>query len=34
MYSISGTPFTGQVDNLDDLQEICKKNSIWLHVEG
>ncbi|KAK6168927.1 hypothetical protein SNE40_020081 [Patella caerulea] len=30
----AGTPQVGQVDNLQRLQEICKTNSIWLHVEG
>ncbi|XP_071128576.1 putative pyridoxal-dependent decarboxylase domain-containing protein 2 isoform X1 [Mytilus edulis] len=30
----AGTPLTGQVDNLDELQDICKRKSIWLHVEG
>ncbi|ESO89261.1 hypothetical protein LOTGIDRAFT_52276, partial [Lottia gigantea] len=30
----AGTPQVGHVDNLQRLQDICKKNSIWLHVEG
>ena len=31
---VSGTPVVGHVDNLQRLQDICKTNNIWLHVEG
>lgn len=31
---IAGTPVVGHVDNLQKLNEMCKKDEIWLHVEG
>ncbi|OWF47610.1 putative pyridoxal-dependent decarboxylase domain-containing protein 2 [Mizuhopecten yessoensis] len=34
LVAYAGTPLTGQVDDVDHLQDICRKNSIWLHVEG
>ncbi|KAK3601847.1 hypothetical protein CHS0354_041770 [Potamilus streckersoni] len=34
LVAYAGTPVVGHVDNLDRLQNLCKKNSIWLHVEG
>ncbi|XP_033734723.1 putative pyridoxal-dependent decarboxylase domain-containing protein 2 [Pecten maximus] len=34
LVAYAGTPLTGHVDDVDKLQDICKKNSIWLHVEG
>ena len=34
LLSFAGTPVVGQNDNLDKIQEICKKDGIWLHVEG
>ncbi|XP_041362368.1 putative pyridoxal-dependent decarboxylase domain-containing protein 2 [Gigantopelta aegis] len=34
LVAFAGTPVVGHVDNLTRLQDICKNNSIWLHVEG
>ncbi|XP_064633876.1 putative pyridoxal-dependent decarboxylase domain-containing protein 2 isoform X2 [Lineus longissimus] len=34
MIAYAGTPLVGEVDNLPRLQEICKKDNIWLHLEG
>ncbi|XP_069123484.1 putative pyridoxal-dependent decarboxylase domain-containing protein 2 [Argopecten irradians] len=34
LVAYAGTPLTGHVDNVDRLQDVCRKNSIWLHVEG
>lgn len=34
LLAYAGTPAVGHVDNIGRLQEICKANSIWLHVEG
>ncbi|XP_060067143.1 putative pyridoxal-dependent decarboxylase domain-containing protein 2 [Ylistrum balloti] len=34
LVAYAGTPLTGHVDDVDRLQDICRKNSIWLHVEG
>ena len=30
----SGTPIVGNTDNIQKLQDICKKEEIWLHLEG
>ncbi|KAL5018348.1 hypothetical protein ScPMuIL_004070 [Solemya velum] len=32
--AFAGTPVLGHVDTLHRLQELCKKHTIWLHVEG
>ena len=29
-----GTPLTGQMDDVNTLQAICKEHNIWLHVTG
>lgn len=34
LFANAGSPINGQVDTLNRLQEICKANDIWLHVEG
>ncbi|KAK7113608.1 hypothetical protein V1264_012864 [Littorina saxatilis] len=34
LVAYAGTPSVGHVDNLQRLQEVCKTNEIWLHVEG
>jgi hypothetical protein len=30
----AGSPLLGHVDNITKLQALCKKNDMWLHVEG
>ncbi len=30
----AGTPLTGHVDNIDKINEICKANGMWVHIEG
>jgi len=34
MIASSGTTNTGTVDPLEELAKICKKENIWLHVDG
>ncbi|XP_064613537.1 pyridoxal-dependent decarboxylase domain-containing protein 1-like [Liolophura sinensis] len=34
LVAYAGTPQLGHVDNFERLQAICKKNNLWLHVEG
>ena len=29
-----GTPVVGHIDNLQRLNQICKKNDIWFHLQG
>lgn len=29
-----GSSISGEVDNLVRLQEVCRKNSVWLHCRG
>ena len=31
---IPGTPVVGNTDDLKPLQDICKKENIWMHLEG
>ncbi|KAG1682615.1 Pyridoxal-dependent decarboxylase domain-containing protein 1 [Nymphon striatum] len=30
----AGTPVIGDTDNVQRLQDLCRENDIWLHVEG
>ena len=30
----AGTPLTGHVDDIDKINEICRENSMWVHIEG
>ncbi|KAL8593256.1 hypothetical protein ACOMHN_009910 [Nucella lapillus] len=34
LLAYAGTPVVGHVDNIQRLQNICRTNSIWLHLEG
>ncbi|KAL4239384.1 Pyridoxal-dependent decarboxylase domain-containing protein 1 [Mactra antiquata] len=34
LVAYAGTPNGGHVDNLEKINEICKKHNIWVHVEG
>lgn len=34
VYATAGTTVLGAFDPISKLSEICKKNSIWLHVDG
>ena len=34
LVAYAGTPLVGHVDNIQQLQKICAKNEIWLHIEG
>jgi glutamate/tyrosine decarboxylase-like PLP-dependent enzyme len=33
-FIIVGTPNAGHVDDLEKIKELCKKNNIWMHVDG
>lgn len=33
-FHLSGTPLVGHTDNIQKLQELCKANDMWLHLEG
>jgi glutamate/tyrosine decarboxylase-like PLP-dependent enzyme len=30
----AGTPLVGHTDNIQKIQETCKSNDMWLHLEG
>ena len=30
----AGTPLTGHVDDIDKINEICRENNMWVHIEG
>ena len=30
----AGTPLTGHVDDIDKINDICKANNMWVHIEG
>ena len=34
LLAYAGSPIVGHVDNIERLQDIAKKNNIWMHVEG
>ncbi|XP_060559812.1 putative pyridoxal-dependent decarboxylase domain-containing protein 2 isoform X2 [Ruditapes philippinarum] len=34
LIAYAGTPNAGHVDDLEKIKELCKKNNIWMHVDG
>ncbi len=30
----AGTPLTGHVDDIDAINDLCRENNMWLHIEG